>query len=58
MARSVKTDYSPKGFKHREHRSKKGREGDYKEKRKMRIKKAQQQEYVDRRRRKFNKFRI
>jgi hypothetical protein len=58
MARERKTDYQSKGYKHREHRSKKGREGDFKEKRKQRIRKRDQQEFIDSKRRKFNKFRI
>lgn len=53
-ARQRKTDYASKAFKHREHRSKKGRSKNYKETKKQRQRRLEQEDYIERKRKKFH----
>ena len=56
MARRVKTDYASKGYKHREHRSKKGRTKDYKKKRHKRTVGRRIQLEIECKKKKFDKY--
>lgn len=55
-SREKKTDFASKGYKHREHRSKKGRVSDYKHRRKWRTILREVQEWGERKKRKFKKI--
>ena len=54
MGRRVKTDYHSKGYKHREHRSKKGRVKNHRKKRIWRARDREIEKAIDRKRKKFN----